>query len=1023
MTCNLVREEVCLSQWFVHTNSDFYQEALLQRQCPESLQTQALSEQVTAIRRACDAACTAHDDAVEALLDAWLLPICAVSPYIARTLSQFPDILPHLLSGGRLSDTSDTDIPSEHDTDVDASVELLREELERDYQQAVEASSSSDANAVEALQQKVLRQFRHRHMVRILWRDLTHVSLLEQTLTELSLLAQCCIMVADQWSYDALVIRYGVPCDPDGREQRLIVIGMGKLGGYELNVSSDVDLIYVFRSSGNTVADGERQKSLDNADFFRRSAQRIGKLLHKVTAEGFVYRVDTRLRPFGESGPLVMNLDGLENYYLTQARDWERYAMIKARALCGIPDDIKALEQLVQPFVYRRYMDYSAFESLRDLKRKIALSLLQKAMVDNIKLGPGGIREIEFIGQAFQLVRGGRESRLRIRPIMQVLRQIVHLQLMSAHEVDGLLEAYHYLRIVENAVQMMRDEQVHCLPDDDVDRQRLLCIVDEKDWTVFKDKLAVHQSCVSRCFTDLFENNEDESGSTNAHDTAKLDAARDIWAALCAEAVSDDDKQAMLGSLGYESDESLLVIINSLTAGGFYQRLAAESQQRVDRVVPYILNLAKDTEAPGVTLGRMLVLVKAVAGRSGYLQVLCDHPDTLKHLVSLFSRSSWLAKFVASQPMVIDELLTNATLHSDARGVSTETQELVERLRDSELDIQMDSMRHYRQAREMRIACAQLDGSMTLMQVSDQLSWLAESIIAGVISLVSAPLDERFGRPGFSEDDVRKPGHVGVLAYGKLGGLELGFSSDLDLVFVHDSTGTKQQTDGDKPVDNGLYYAKLAQKFVHFMSTNTPAGMLYEVDFRLRPNGSSGVLVIGIGTFADYQQSDAWTWEHQALMRARLVYGIDSLRTRFDAIRQHVLARQRPVDELRHEVSAMRERMRSALGNTQPGQMHLKQDAGGVADIEFIVQYLVLAYSREHPVLLEFTDNIRVLEAVEELHLIPGADASDLRISYLSLRERLHRRALDEASAVVPLDAELEALCEVVKGIRVRILG
>ncbi len=1003
----------------------------MQSQCPQGLQTQALDEQVAAIRSACQIADNENDAAGEALLDEWLLPICAVSPYMARTLTQFPDILPRLLRSGSLLHTSHGDSSRVNTVGVNTSDKgildidfaHLRTELEQDYQQAFEVASSHDANDVEALQQSVLRQYRHRHMVRILWRDLTEASALEVTLKELSLLAQCCVSVADQWSHDALVTRYGKPCDQDGREQRLIIIGMGKLGGYELNVSSDIDLIYLFGSSGCTEVIAERQKSIDNADFFRRCAQRLGKLLDSVTAEGFVYRVDTRLRPFGESGPLVMNLDGLENYYLTQARDWERYAMIKGRALCGNSDDIKALEQLVQPFVYRRYLDYNAFESLRDLKRKIALSLLQKAMMDNIKLGPGGIREIEFIGQAFQLVRGGRESRLRIRPILQVLKQLVPLQLMAQPEVDGLVAAYQYLRLVENAVQMMRDEQVHCLPDDELDRQRLLCIVGEADWSVFKDKLAAHQAHVSRCFAELFESGEEDASNDNAQEVVELNAARDIWAALCAEAVSDDDKRALLADLGYESDEALMVIINSLTAGSFYQRMAAESQQRVERVMPLILNLAKDTSVPGESLGRMLTLVKAVAGRSGYLQVLCDQPDALKHLVNLFSKSRWLAKFVASQPMVIDELLTNAALHTDAEGVFTETRELVERLRSCDLDVQMDSMRHYRQAREMRIACAQLDGSLTLMQVSDQLSWLAESIIAGVISLVSTPLHERFGHPGYNDGDVRKSSHVGVLAYGKLGGLELGFSSDLDLVFVHDSTGTAQHTDGDKSVDNGLYYAKLAQKFVHFMGTNTPAGMLYEIDLRLRPNGSSGVLVTGIGTFADYQQSNAWTWEHQALMRARLVYGVESLRERFDEIRQQVLARQRPVDELRQEVADMRERMRSALGNTHPEQMHLKQDAGGIADIEFIVQYLVLAYSREHPVLLMFTDNIRVLETVEKLYLIPEADARVLRTSYLNLRERLHRRALDEASALVPLDAELQALREAVTGIRIRILG
>jgi len=340
------------------------------------------------------------------------------------------------------------------------------------------------------------------------------------------------------------------------------------------------------------------------------------------------------------------------------------------------------------------------------------------------------------------------------------------------------------------------------------------------------------------------------------------------------------------------------------------------------------------------------------------------------------------------------------------------------------LDVQMDSVRQYRQAREMRIACAQLDGSLTLMQVSDQLSWLAESIIEGVVALVRPPLVERFGNPGYSTATLeRVQSHAGVLAYGKLGGLELGFSSDLDLVFVHDSAGSRQMTDGLKPVENAVFYARLAQKFVSFMSTKTPAGLLYEIDLRLRPNGSSGVLVTGIDSFAAYQQSDAWTWEHQALMRARMVLGDDTLRARFDVVRQQILARERPSEELKSDVAKMRERMRSALGNTKPGLMHLKQDAGGVADIEFIVQYLVLAHSKTHPELLEYTDNIRVLNTVESLQLIPSADCQTLRNSYLSLRERLHRRALDEASALVPVDDELEALSAKVCALRVHILG
>ena len=502
-----------------------------------------------------------------------------------------------------------------------------------------------------------------------------------------------------------------------------------------------------------------------------------------------------------------------------------------------------------------------------------------------------------------------------------------------------------------------------------------------------------------------------------------LDAARDIWAALGAPDISDDEAQTILSAVGYVADDSLLANIRTLTRGSFYQRLAAESQQRVERLVPMILVLAKNNETPGIVVSRMLALVRAVAGRSGYLQALSDQPEALEHLIKLFSQSSWLAGFVARQPIVIDELLTQAEIHTDAGAVFAETNAFAERLRDTPLDVQMDRFRQFRQAREMRIACKQLDGSLTLMEVSDQLSWLAESIIAGVITLVLNPLEERYGQPTFRHNDETVSSHAGVIAYGKLGGQELGFGSDLDLVFVHDSKGSAQTTNGKKSIDNAMFYARLTQKFVHFMSTNTPAGILYEIDLRLRPNGSSGVLVSGLDAYAEYQQSDAWVWEHQALMRARMVYGNKALQARFDAIRKQVLAKPRPKSELRNAVAEMRERMRQAFGTTSPGQMHLKQDAGGIADIEFIVQYLVLAHAQKHDELLAYTDNVRVLGAVQDLRLLPAAECQTLRTAYLSLRERLHRRALEEVGAVVPLDNELATIIESVTALRMRILG
>ncbi len=997
----------------------------MRSECSEGLKTEALLQQVEAIRNAAFEHLEGQTAETARYLDQWLLPLCAVSPYIARTLTQYPSVLPALVQQKSIEPKGDLspDLPS---------LEVLLVELTELHAQAFSMATDQDINSVEASEQRILRIFRHRHMVRILWCDLIEKYTLEQTLEQLSILAESCVKAADQWTYNALSKRFGTPLDVNGREQRLIIIGMGKLGGGELNVSSDIDIICVYPASGHTklvanaptVENMGKDKTRDNSDFFRRSVQRFCKLLNSVTEDGFVYRVDTRLRPFGESGPAVINFDGLENYYFTQARDWERYAMIKGRALCGHPDDIHALEQLITPFVYRRYLDYNAFDALRSLKRKIALSLLKQSMQDNIKLGSGGIREIEFIGQAFQLVRGGQDNRLRIRPILQVLSLLSTLNLLPEAEVIELQSAYRFLRKVENAIQAMSDEQVHTLPNDSSDKERLLCMLDEPDWDSFQRKLKLHRDGVSQHFNQLFVMEDTDNKIVHCDaDTASIEQAHDLWVALGSETIDDQQRGVLLNNEGFSPDESLLASIATLTRGSFYQHLAADSQLRVERLVPTVLMFAKECDRPGDTLGRVLNFIRAVVGRGGYLQVLNDQPQALQHLLTLFSSSRWIAGFVTSQPIVIDELLTNASLQTDVVSVFKETAEFVERLQGSELDVQMDSLRQYRQTHQMRIACAQLDGSLSVMQVSDQLTWLAESIVSAVLTLVSVPLNDRFGRPGFVDGATRVQSHVGVLAYGKLGGVELGFGSDLDLVFLHDSMGSDQVTDGPKSIDNSLYYAKLAQKFVHFMGTRTPAGILYEIDLRLRPNGSAGVMVSSIESYAKYQGSDAWTWEHQALIRARLIVGDSELQSRFASIRQSVLASKRPLNELKLSVATMRERMRTAHGNNMTGFMDLKQDSGGVADIEFIVQFLVLAYSSEHPELLTYTDNFRILECVEALQFLPVADTKALQSAYLMLRERLHRQALDEQPPLAPMDTALENLAQSVIKLRIKILG
>ena len=971
-------------------------------ECPAGLKSSAsvvaAVQEITAALGA-----VAADSVVVQQLDT----LCALSPYIARTCRQYPDVLAELLNRDVFDGSS-----------IPPTLATLEADLQTAFDDAQEKASLVDEThtVVEQLQMQTLRQFRHKQMLRILIRDITGIASLDETLLQLSLCADACIRCAAAWADAHCVSRFGEPYGHDGIRQQLIVIGMGKLGGYELNVSSDIDLICLFPSAGST--DG--RKSIDNGDFFRRVTQQLTRLLNSPTADGFAYRVDTRLRPFGESGPLVINFDGLENYYLTQGRDWERYAMIKARVITGDSDSQTELESLITPFVYRRYLDYNAIESLRELKRKIALSLRQKQMVDNLKLGAGGIREIEFIAQAFQLVRGGRDTRLRLRSIRAVLDEIARQALMPQDEVDSLHEAYGFLRRAENAVQMMRDEQLHSLPVDDEDKQRLLCLMAYSDWQTFRDDLAGHQNRVDHMFKALFR----DEGETDEPDPVD-NAARDSWAVLSSNELEEQDYADALLAYGIKPTDELLAAIASVCRGAYYQRLTARGQERVDEIVPRLMEVVRGQSDAHDVLTRCLKFVRSVAGRSGYLQALIDRPSALALLAKLFGESLWLANFVTRQPIVLDELLIHGSVEAwpNADSIRNETMAMAARLSDEELDVQMDALRQFRQAREFRIAMAELTGELPLMKVSDQLTWLAESLIEAVLMLVEKPLLDKHGEPRCIVDGESVSTDVGVIAYGKLGGIELGFGSDLDLVFVHSSRGDKQQTSGDKSVDNSVYYVRLAQKFVHFMTTTTPAGILYEIDLRLRPNGSSGMLVTGIETFEGYQRGDAWTWEHQALMRARVVVSGSELGDRFDQVRHAVLGQPRSAVELRQAVSAMRKRMRDALGNSNPDRMHLKQDDGGVADIEFVVQYLVLAHAAEHPTLLTYTDNVRVLGRIDALGLVSEGVAKQLTDCYLELRARLHRQALQEADAVVAYDPELKEIVATVVAIRHDILG
>ena len=924
----------------------------------------------------------------DAQLSAMLESVFAVSPYVMQTAQRYSDQFHWLAVSGALS-------PAGVAPDK---CELIRRLCSASCEPLGQFGVVSNAQAGSELDQQMvqLRKCRHQEMLRIIWQDLLGHAPLDETLLSLSTLADACIDVASQWSHASVAERFGQAQDEDGNPMQMLVLGMGKLGGQELNVSSDIDLIYIYPRAGKS----NSEKSIDNEAYFRRVAQQLSQLLGNVTVDGFVFRVDTRLRPFGDSGPLVMNLNALEQYYITQGRDWERYAMIKARPIVGDEESVASLMELLTPFVYRRYLDYSAIDALRELKRKIALSVKQKSLHNNIKLGLGGIREIEFIGQAFQLVRGGRQQRLRVRPIKKVLRQLNDMALISADDVQQLTCAYDFLRRTENSLQAMRDHQTHSLPTDPADKTRLYCMLNFSSYEQFESELNKHRHVVSSHFNALFS---DWDEGDDERDDDLDNPANIAWAVLSSPEVQRGAAEDAVRSLGLEPGDELMESIITLSSGGFYQRLTARSQARIDRIMPSIIDATMQQTNTADALLRCLNFVRAVAGRSGYLQILIERPPALHRLVNLFAKSAWVSNFVTRHPIVIDELLRDnaqAELPDRAQLLSDAMIE-AKRLSELELDQQMDAMRQFQQARTLRVAAAELNDDLPLMRVSDQLTWLAESIIAAVVHLVEHSLHERFGKPTAVIDGTTVHPELGVVAYGKLGGIELGYGSDLDLVFLHESTGQRQNTDGKKSIENGLYYARLAQKVVHFMTTHTPAGVLYDIDLRLRPNGQSGVLVTGMDSFEQYQQTQAWTWEHQALVRTRMILGSEQLTGRFERIRRQVLAQKREPLELVTDVTQMRERMRDNLQAGGADQMHLKNDAGGVADVEFMVQYLVLAHAATAPELLLYSDNVRILEVAARVGLIQVRECEQLTQHYLSLRRFMHRQSLQLKSPLV----------------------
>ncbi|KXI28374.1 bifunctional [glutamate--ammonia ligase]-adenylyl-L-tyrosine phosphorylase/[glutamate--ammonia-ligase] adenylyltransferase [Paraglaciecola hydrolytica] len=843
---------------------------------------------------------------------------------------------------------------------------------------------------------RCLRQFRHQHMMCIAWRDLLNLQNIETSLQQVSLLANQLIIQASDWLYAKLAERFGTPQGEFG-PQPLLIIGMGKLGGAELNFSSDIDLIFTFPAQGET--QGGRQ-SIEHQQFFTKLAQALIQALHQFTVEGQVFRVDMRLRPLGDSGPLVLHFDAFEDYYQEQGREWERYALLKGRILNSADPYTEILQGILKPFVYRRYLDFSAIESLRNMKALIQQEVRRRGLVNNIKLGQGGIREAEFIVQSLQLIRGGREPSLQVHSLLQAVAQLTELQVIPEKEAKQLLSSYLWLRKVEHCLQQFNDKQTQLLPDNEQDQSRLIAVLGYTTYADFLTSLQGYTDYIHSQFLLLIGEEKSDEVEAPSHE---LQAAIDLWQLQLDEAECQALLKPWLEAEQALKFKEILLEFNTRLSSS---RIGQRGFNTLNSLMPLlIVNVLATPESNAVErLQRVLRVFNAILGRTAYLELLLANQGALKQLVSLCNASPWVTEQLARFPLLLDELINPATLYhpTELREYPSELRRALLRVEEQDLELQMETLRQFKLSQQLKIAAADIADALPIMKVSDHLTYLAEAIVGYVVDIAWQQIAEKHGEPTCTTAGPRSivEKSFAVLGFGKLGGLELGYGSDLDLVFVHSCDGN-QLSNGPKPIESSAFYFKLAQRIIHIFTTKTGLGLLYEVDMRLRPAGQSGLLVCHFNGFATYQHNEAWTWEHQALCRARFINGDKALQQNFMALRLEILSRQRDVNELRTQVVEMREKMRRHLAKGTTEHFDLKQDAGGIADIEFIVQFLTLTYCHQAHALATWTDNVRVLESLIDTGFIDPQAAVDLKTAYLMYRNHNHRLTLQNSGSAL----------------------
>ncbi len=825
---------------------------------------------------------------------------------------------------------------------------------------------------------------------KIAWLDLTGKADLTTTLENLSHLAEVCLTRALDLLFEKACTTHGTPLDKNGNPQKMIVLGMGKLGARELNFSSDLDLIFLFSQTGTTQKE-DSGTGISHEQFYTRLSREFVRFFSAAQGMNF-FRIDTRLRPFGDSGPMVMSAADFEEYYQLHGREWERYAMIKARPVAG---DIEAGSRLLanlNSFVFRRYFDYNSFDSFRDMKSRISSQVKNKQLQRNIKLGPGGIRAIEFFVQLFQMIRGGVEPELQERRVMNCLDLLSSSGLIRQETSRELSLAYEFLRRLENRLQAYQDNQTHDVPEQEDLHLIIALSMGYHNIEDFQTELSRIRSTVDHHFSQLLVGEQKQTENSSAT------IFKEAW--LGASDVQSPKESSLL--TGIQNADQILSLLKSLATHPNTRRLTKNGHKKLTSLVPLLLQRVCRHEDGASLLAQLMDLVITIERRTCYLSLLVENQAVLDTLIALARKSPWIIGFVSRHPAVLDELLHPDTLYRppDKESLEKEMSQRMAKNRDNDTGFLLEELNMFCQVNMLRVAAADVSGNFPLMQVSNHLSWIAQIILEQIFSIAWNIMTEKYGTPqGAAPADIQKSGFL-IIAYGKLGSLELGYKSDLDLVFIcKDTEGKTQGT--DHPIDNIRFYSNLGQRIINLLTLHTESGTLYKADMRLRPGGSSGMIVSSMESLEDYLHNQAWTWEHQALIRARPVAGDQELARQFQEIRKAVLCTPRETKELRREVGEMREKIRREKYRADPENFDLKQGAGGIVDIEFLVQYLILKYSSQYPELTIWTDNVRLLESLEEKELITSRQRKMLKDAYVTMRRRLHRLTLQDKTCLV----------------------